>query len=104
MAPMRDLTREQLLAELRKLRIELESEGVTHLALFGSRARADNKPDSDIDLIIDIDETRKFSLLDLVGVSHTIGDRLELETNIVTRRSLEPEFASEIQRDLVEVF
>ncbi len=31
-----------------------ESEGVTHMALFGSRARGDNRPDSDVDLLIDI--------------------------------------------------
>ena len=101
---MREISRDQLLDELRALRPQLEGEGVTHLALFGSRAREDNGPESDVDLVIDIDETRKFSLLDLVGVSHTIGDRLDLEANIVTRRSLEPDFAAEIRPDLVEIF
>lgn len=101
---MREISRDQLLDELRALRPQLEREGVTHLALFGSRARRDNRQDSDIDLLIDIDETRKFSLLDLVGVGHIIGDTLELEANILTRRSLRADFAAEIRPDLVEVF
>lgn len=55
---MRDLAREDLLAELLALKPEFERQGVTGMALFGSRARRDNRPDSDVDLIVDLDETR----------------------------------------------
>ena len=69
---MRDIAREELLAELLALKPKLEQQGVTHVALFGSRARRDNRPDSDIDLVIELDASRRISLLDLVGVSHVI--------------------------------
>lgn len=101
---MRDLSREKLLAELRALRPIFEQDGVTHMTLFGSRARRDNRPDSDVDLLIDVEVGRKFSLLDLVGVSHIIEDNLGMDASIVMRRSMSDEFADETKNDLVEVF
>ena len=100
----RDIDRDQLVAELRALRPVFEREGVTHMALFGSRARQDNRPDSDVDLAIEVDEGRKFSLLDLVGVSHLIEDRLGLRSSLLMRRSLEPRFVDALRSDGIDVF
>jgi predicted nucleotidyltransferase len=101
---MQDIAREALLNELQALRPRLERRGVLHIALFGSRARRDNRPDSDVDLIIDIDERVPFSLIDLVGVSHEVEDRVGLPANLFVRRSLEPSFAAEAAREQVPVF
>ena len=80
---MRDLEREELLAKLRALRPKFEREGVAHLSLFGSRARGDNRPDSDVDLIVDVQEGRKFSMLDAIGVCHIVEDSLGFETSVI---------------------
>lgn len=101
---MRDIAREELITELLRLRPEFEKEGVTHMALFGSRARRDNRPDSDIDLVIEIDETRKFSLLDLAGIYNLIESRLGLESSLLMRRSLSDSFRRTVARDQVVVF
>jgi predicted nucleotidyltransferase len=102
---MRDLTREQLLAELRALRPEFERRGVTHMAMFGSRARGDHRPDSDIDLVVDIEDGKKFSLLDAIGVAHVVEDTVGLETGVVV---LDPHtdhtFAAAVRRDRVAVY
>jgi predicted nucleotidyltransferase len=45
---------QQILDRLRENERDLRERGVTHAALFGSRARGDNRPDSDIDIMIDI--------------------------------------------------
>ena len=74
------------------------------MTLFGSRARRDNRPDSDIDLVIEVDESRKFSLLDLTGVGLIIQDRLGFPASILMRRSLSPEFQGELRRDGIEIF
>ena len=101
---MPNLARDALLEELQALRPSLERRGVVHVALFGSRARRDNRPDSDIDLIVDIDDSRPFSLLDLVGVTHEVEDRIGLPANLFVRRSLDPGFAAEAAREQVPVF
>lgn len=101
---MHDIDREELLAELRSLKSDLERRGVTRVALFGSRARRDNRPDSDVDLLIDVEEGRKFSLIDLVGIVHKVEDRTGLPANIFMRRSLEPDFLASVRNDQVPVF
>ena len=101
---MRDLKREELLHELRSLRPRFERDGVTHMILFGSRARRDNQADSDVDVMIDVEENRPFSLLDLVGVGHIIQDELGLQASVVMRRSISSEFDTETNPDIIEVF
>ncbi len=44
------MTREQVLSRLREHEAELKAAGVVRLSLFGSTARDDRRPDSDIDL------------------------------------------------------
>lgn len=101
---MGDIAREELLAELRSLRSDLERRGVTRVALFGSRARRDNRPDSDVDLLIEVDEGKKFSLIDLVGVAHKVEDRVGLPASIFMRRSLDPDFLASVGSEQVPVF
>ncbi len=102
---MRDIARDQLLEELRALRPEFERMGVTRMALFGSRARGDNRPDSDVDLIVDIEPGRKFSMLDAIGVGHVVEDQLGLETNVVVLDEYtETNFIQNVERDRAAVF
>ena len=99
-----DLNRDQILASLRGLEPALRQRGVTSLAIFGSRSRGDNRPDSDLDVLIEVKKDTKFSLLDLVNVERTIRDVTGLKTQVEMRRSLEPRFAERIADDIVEVF
>lgn len=101
---MKNLPRDELIRQLAALEPVLRAEGVTRLALFGSRARQDNRPDSDIDVMIDVDEAARFSLLNLVGVEHVIQDNLGLPANAFMRRSLDEGFRQSTKRDVVEVF
>jgi predicted nucleotidyltransferase len=92
------------IGELQRLRPNLAQLGITRMALFGSRAREDNRPDSDIDLIVDVRPGRKFSLLDLVGVAHVVEDNIGLPANVFMRRSLAPDFLRHARRDEVVIF
>jgi hypothetical protein len=94
-----------LLAELRALRPEFERRGVTRMALFGSRARGDNRPDSDVDLVVNIEPGRKFSMLDAIGLGHIVQDRLGLETNVtVIDKYADPKFTRNVEQDRALVF
>jgi uncharacterized protein len=102
---MRDISREQLLAELRGLRPEFERRGVIGMSLFGSRARGDNGPDSDIDLIVDVPPDSKFSLLNLAGLYSLIESEIGLESSLVVLDKYTPaDFVSRIRDDMTAVF
>jgi len=58
------MDREAILDRLRQNEPALRARGVTHAALFGSRARGDNLPDSDTDILIDIDPDALISIPD----------------------------------------
>jgi predicted nucleotidyltransferase len=102
---MRNISREQLLAELRSLKPQFERQGVAHMSLFGSRARGDNKPDSDVDIVVDVRAGHKFGL-EAVRVFNIIKDQLGLPSSIVTRDgvSLDASFGRRVARDEVAIF
>ncbi len=94
----------KLIARIAAEQAVLRSEGVAHIAIFGSRARGDAKPDSDLDVLIDINDGAKFSLLNLSGVALLIEDATGMPTQVVMRRSAPADFLNRIADDLVPVF
>jgi len=98
------MTRDEIIAKIRSSAPALRAEGVTKLAIFGSRAREDARQDSDLDILIDVDPDAKFSLLTLVGVEHIVRDATGLETQASMRRSLDSRMAERITDDIIEVF
>lgn len=99
-----DINREEIMRGLLKLRPRLRERGISRLAIFGSRARGTHRLDSDLDVLIDVRPNIEFSLIDLVGISHIIGDELGLQANMFVRRSLEPGIAATIRDEIIEVF
>jgi predicted nucleotidyltransferase len=68
------MKQQDILERLRENEPALRARGVTHAALFGSRARGDNRPDSDIDIMIAIDMEIVISVYDYAGLKNFIAD------------------------------
>lgn len=99
--------RERVLAILRAHTGELRRRGVARLRLFGSVARGEAVPASDVDLIAEIDDRRqigRFSLLDLAGLELDLADLLGREVPIVTApEAMHPRVRTRVEGDAVEV-
>lgn len=95
--------RAEIIAVLKARAGEIRSLGVVSLDLFGSRARGDEQADSDLDVLIGYDRRRKFSLYDLVGVEHFIGDLTGLAVHVSTRDGLPADKLRRVMRDAVKV-
>lgn len=98
------MTRDQLIASIKAREADIRAEGVVRLALFGSRARGDNRPDSDVDVLIDVPRGVRFSLLNLTGVAQLIEDATGLPSSVVLDRDLDPDFDAVVRPDLAPVF
>ena len=62
--------------------------GARSIRLFGSLARGEARPDSDIDLLVELEPGR--SLLDLVAIKQDLEDVLGRPVDVLTERSLSP--------------
>ena len=98
------MTREEIIESIRNNAAAIKAEGVTKLAIFGSRVRGDNRHDSDIDVLVEVEPDASFSLLNLIGVQHIIEDATGLQAQATMRRSITPRFAERIADDIIEVF
>jgi hypothetical protein len=97
--------RARVLRILREHEAELRAQGVTRLRLFGSMARGDARPDSDVDLIAEIDRSRSFSLLDLVGLQDFLRDLLDRKVDVgTTVAKMRPRMRQRFEADAIEVF
>ena len=62
--------------------------GARNVRLFGSVARGEDRPESDIDLLVDMEPDR--SLLDLVGLGQELEELLQRKVDVLTDTSLHP--------------
>ena len=98
------MLKDQLRQALSNARPALSKAGVSHLAVFGSQVRGHGGPSSDLDVLVDVREGTKFSLLDLIGVEHLLTAATGIKVNALMRRSLDRAFEARIGSDVVEIF
>jgi uncharacterized protein len=79
----------------------LRKRGVVRASIFGSVARGDDRPGSDLDLLVEFEPGR--TLLDLSGLRLDLEDELGRPVDVVTPNGLHPLLRSRILRELVEI-
>lgn len=93
--------REQVLAKTELIRNLAKAHGATSIELFGSAARGDDLPGSDIDFLVELDSGR--SLLDLIGLSNDLETALGRKVETFTKSGLKPRVLAQAQKDAIRV-
>jgi len=92
----------QLLKEKKAEILRIAEEyGAHNIRVFGSVARGDSLPDSDVDILVDMDEER--SLLDMGGLLMDLQELLGRKVDIVTEKGLRERIRNRVLRDAVPI-
>ena len=98
------MDKDAILARLRGHEAELRARGVIHAALFGSRARGDNRPDSDIDIMIDIAPDAEIGVWEYVGIVQAIEDMFPIPVEVSNREAQKAHVRPSAEREAVYAF
>ncbi len=93
------MTRHRILQILSEYKAELERYGVERLAVFGSAARDELGPDSDVDLLVEFN--RPVGLFEFVRLQQYIEDLLGQSVDLVTPDALEPGLRKAVTEEAV---
>lgn len=77
--------------------------GIARAGVFGSYARGDNRPDSDVDILVTLGDGI-FTLLDIARLKDEMRSHLKKEVDIVSDRAVNPYFKDYIYKDLVLIY
>ncbi len=74
--------------------------GVRRLAIFGSYARGEQREESDVDILVEVDPSIGLGFIDL---AESIESLLGLRSEVVSRRAIKPRNWKVIEKELIDV-
>ncbi len=77
---------------------------VRELAVFGSAARGDMRPDSDVDLLVEFEPEASIGLFELAGMEEELAALLGRRVDLVSKRGLKPRVRPHVLRDAKVVY
>ena len=76
--------------------------GVSYAALFGSAARGEDKPDSDVDILVRLG--RPTGMVAYIQLIENLEESLHKPVDLVTEQSLNPRLQPYVERDLTVIY
>ena len=95
---------DDVLETLRTHEGELRRFGVSHAAVFGSVARGEARVDSDIDVLVELDQDRPMGIFEYARLELYIDEILNGAADVVNRRTIKPLLRDSILRGAVHAF
>jgi predicted nucleotidyltransferase len=90
----------QLIIERRRDILDVAARhGADDVRVFGSVARGESRPDSDLDLLVRLEPGR--NLLDLGGLLMDLRELLRCDVDVVTEQTLKPRIRQRVLREAV---
>jgi len=98
------ITLERALAILRANEATLRAKGVLHAAIFGSVARGEARPESDVDVMVDLDPVRRLSVFDFAGIQGDLEDLLQAKVDLAEAKALKRFVKEQAVSEQVDAF
>lgn len=94
--------RDEVMAKRELIRTLARAHGATRIDLFGSAARGEDRPDSDLDFVVELEPDR--SLLDLIGLNEDLSALFGRKVDAFTRSGLKPRVLAQVRREAIKIF
>jgi len=98
------MDKHEVIAKLKENEAALRAQGVAHAALFGSVARGDQRPGSDIDIMIELDPAARVTMFDYVDIKEYIEGLFQGSVDVVNRDGLKPLVRPRAAADAIYAF
>jgi hypothetical protein len=76
---------------------------VKEIGIFGSYVRGEQKKRSDVDILVEFEETANLSLLDFIGLENYLSDILGAKVDLVEKQALKPRIGKHVLEEVVQV-
>ena len=77
--------------------------GVTVIGVFGSYVRNEQRTDSDIDILVELEDPPRIDLLDLVNLEYYLSDLLGIKVDVAIKSSLRKRIGKRILSEVIPV-
>ena len=91
-------------AMIPKIQAYLATQPVERAYLFGSCARGDERPDSDIDLLVNYTDGNSLSLMDIGGMISDLSHSLNRQVDLIEEDYLMPFAQPSANRDKIKIY
>ena len=98
------MNKDEVINKLRAHEPELKAAGIVRLAVFGSVARGDNSPESDVDLLADFDKTKHYTLLTMGRLENRLADLLGTRVDLSSPEWLKESVKNQVLEEAVLAF
>ncbi len=97
-------TFEDIRKALSKHKRELRQKyNVKEIGIFGSYVRGEQKSKSDVDILVEFEESSTLSLLDFIGLENYLSDVLGVKVDLVEKHTLKPRIGKRVLEEVVNV-
>jgi predicted nucleotidyltransferase len=80
-----------------------EKYGVKKIGIFGSYVRGEEKEESDLDVLVEFEESTSLSLLDFIRLENYLSDELGIKVDLVEKDSLKPRIRKHVLEEVEDV-
>ncbi|RKY88093.1 nucleotidyltransferase [candidate division KSB1 bacterium] len=93
---------EEIKRKLKEFKEEFKGKyKIKEIGIFGSYVKGEQQETSDIDILVEFEETARLSLFDIAGLEIELSDILGIKVDLIERKNLKPYIRQRILREVV---